>query len=504
MVAPGIFNKWVPNIVRIPVLLFLYFVTLNFKGVFQGNTTDIFSDLGVYSETYTAAYNAIYIGMGAALMIHMRLAARFPVKTLILYGLTVQLLMHVVCAMSPYPPLTILACFLLGFGKAAAMKELYNFWAAIWSREGDRGRIYPFVFTLGLAGTFLIYWGMTRLAILYNWQYAYVPIISCLSACILMAYLFFEHHPLHRPLPLYQMDGPGVSLLCCFLMLINYIGVYGQAEDWLNSPRIQFALILAPAAGLGFLLQEATVRRPVLPLRLFCAPHYLPGLFLFLTTGLYVPAAVQFLYSQEVLRLELGRAVELNLFLIPGVVIGAVWAWLWYRFKLSPLVLICAGMLACIGYNVLFYQQLTAAEGLQDFWLPSIFKGMGICILYISLGIQTTKRLPLKDLPTGIGFMILIRSFLGRGIFSAAFTYLLYSGRMHHLNNLAGQLDPGWRYRWHGAGAYTAFMQREAYLAAAKELTGGIILTGLVIVVALAVWGLIPVFNRFRIPSDKT
>jgi len=186
MIAPGIFHKWVPNFVRIPALLVLYIVALDCKGVYQGNTTDIFSDLGVYSESYTAAYNALYIGMGIGFMVHMRLAARFPVKTLILYGLIVQLLMHAVCAISAYPLITILACLMLGFGKAAAVKELYNFWAAIWSKEGDRGRIYPFVFTVGLAGTFLLYWAMTRLAFSYNWQYAYVPIITGLAVCVLL------------------------------------------------------------------------------------------------------------------------------------------------------------------------------------------------------------------------------------------------------------------------------------------------------------------------------
>jgi len=275
------------------------------------------------------------------------------------------------------------------------------------------------------------------------------------------------------------------------MMLVNYISVYGQVEDWLNSFQIRCALALAPAVTLGFFLREATVRRPMMPLKLLSVPNYLPGLFFFLTTGLYVPAAVQFLYSQEVLRLELTRAVQLNLYLIPGVVAGATGSWLWYRLKLPAIPLICAGMLACITYNILFYRQLTAAEGLRDFWLPSLFKGFGICILYIALGIYTTQNIPLKDLPAGIGFLILIRSFLGRGVFSAIFTYLLYATRIRHLEILATQLDPAWRYRWHpgpNSRGYIDFMNRQAYLAAARQLTGGIILTGLVVLLALIAW----------------
>jgi hypothetical protein len=499
-IASTLFYKWVPNVIRWPVLLLLYFVTLDFKGVFQGNTTDIFSDLGIYSETYTAAYNAMYIGMGLGLMLHRRLAARFPVKTLIIYGLTVQLGMHLVCATSPFPVITILACFVLGVGKVGAMKELYNFWAAIWSKEGNRGMIYPFVFTLGLAGTFGLYWGMAWLANRYNWQYAYIPVIACLSACLLLAMLLFESHPLHRPLPLYQLDGPGCLLISLFMMLVNYIAVYGQVEDWLNSPRIRMALAALPATGMGFLWREAAVRRPLLPLCYFRIPNYVPGLLLFIGTGLYVPAAIQFLYTRNVLRLELVRAEELNLYLIPGVIVGAAWTWGWYRFKGPPLVLIGSGMLACIAYNFLFYRNLTGAEGLRDFWLPSFFKGLGMVLLYISLGIQTTSRFPSGDLPVAIGFMVMVRSFLGRGIFSSLFTYWLYKGSVRQLSELAKWLDPGWRYRWQSGttvGEYYAFFQRQAYLASAKNLTAAIIVIGLLIVAALLIKPLKEISRRF-------
>jgi MFS transporter, DHA2 family, multidrug resistance protein len=493
MTAPSIFYSWVPNVIRIPVLVLLFFVPLDLNGVYQGNTIDIYSDLGIYAETYTAAYNAVYIGMGLGFMIHMRLTARFPVKTLILFGLTIQLLMNIVCALSGNPLLTIVACLILGFAKCGALIELYGVWAAIWSDNADRSRIYPFVFTLALAGTFVLFWGMAKLAFLYNWQYAYVWVIACILVAIVLVLWLFERHPIHRPLPLYQMDWLGVGLLALLMMLINYIGVYGQVEDWLNSPTIRFALLLLPVTGLGFVLREVTVRRPVLPLVIFRIRNYVPGLLLFLTTGLYFPAVVQFFYSQRVLHFELVRGEELNLYLVPGVLIGAVWSRLWYQFRWSPLLLVGVGMAACLVYNILFYRHLAGVEGLHDFWLPSVFKGMGLIILYISLGIQTTINAPHNYSLTALGFMITIRSFVARGLFTAGFTYLLYAGQVRHLSSLAGWLDPGWRYRWNGGatgGGYDVFMQRQAYLSAAKDLTGQVTLLGGAIILALLLWSL--------------
>jgi MFS transporter, DHA2 family, multidrug resistance protein len=484
MIAPGVFHRWVPNALRIPVLLLLFFVPLNLNGVYPGNTTDLYSDLGIYTETYIAAYNAIYIGMGLGFIIHMRLAARFSVKTLVLYGLTAQFFMSAACVICPYPGLIILACFLLGFCKVCALKELYSLWAAIWSKEGDRGRIYPFVFSMALAGSYAFIWVMAELAFRYNWQYAYVLVLGIMLVAILLVLLLFEHHPPLHPLPLYQMDWMGVLLLASFMMLVNYVSVYGQVEDWFNSPSICFAFVLMPLFGLGFLLRESIVKRPALPLFLLRVRNYVPGLVLFLISGINVPVIIQYLYAQQVLKFELTSTLSLNLYLIPGVLMGAILSGIWYRLKWPPLLLICLGMLTCLLYNVLFYHQVTGAEGYQDFRLPSVLKGMGLVILYISLGIQTTKWMPPKYAITALGFMIIFRSFLARGLFNSGFIYLLYAGRVRHLSSVAEGLDPAWQYRFSG-GAYFAFMQRQAFLGAASELTGWIIWMGGAVILGL-------------------
>lgn len=488
MIAANAFRPWVPDFLRIPILIFLYFVALNFNGVYQGNTTDIFSDLGIYAETYTAAFNAVYIGMGLGFLIHMRLAARFSSKALILYGFTVQLLMNAVCAVCAYPLFTIAGCLILGVGKAAVVKELFSIWGAIWSKEGDRSKIYPSVFSLALAGSFLLFWVMTKLAFLYSWQYAYVPLIAGSLTAILLVHLLFDNHPLQRVLPLYQMDGIGIVLLLTVMLLINYISVYGQVEDWLNSAGIRLALFALPVVVVCFLLREGAVRRPVLPLTLFKIRDYKWGLLLLMTTGLYFPATLQLFYTQDVLKFEVARAEELNLYLIPGVVAGAVLSALWYRLKWPPLLLICIGMICCLIYNGMLYHQLTGTEGLQDFRLPGLFKGAGICMLYIALGIFTLITVPPAYGITALGFLIMVRSFLARGIFTSAFGFLLYTGRVRHLSTIAASLDPGWHYRWKGgaaSGGYRRFMLRQAYLGAEKELTGGIVLVGGVIVLVL-------------------
>lgn len=489
MTAPHIFFKWVPEWLRIPLLFVLYFVSLGFNGVYIGNTSEVFSGLGVYIEPYFAAYNAIYIGMGIGFMIHGRLAARFSVKEMLLMGFIVQLLTNIICGISPYPEVTMLSCLILGFGKAAAVKEFFAAWVLVWHGKGDRVVAYPFVFAFALSGSFFISWWMTSLAYMYNWSYAYVYIIMGLLASLLLVVIFVEDQPLRRKIPLYQMDWTGILLMTVFFMLISYVSTYGQVEDWFNSSSICIATSLIPVTGFAFLLREATVKRPVFDLSFFRVKQFIPGLLLLMIAGLYIPTSIQLLFSQKALKFELLRSYELNLYMIPGFIAGAVSAHMWYKYRRTHHVLIYAGMSAFILYNILLYQTVTSSNGTQDFWLPGIIRGFGMVLIFISLGLYTTEVFGKDVSIKATGMMLIVRSFVSRSIAQGVLNYMLYAGSVKHLVRQANGIDITDRNRWqagHHPQDYLSFIQQQAYLAATKELTGIIVIIGVSTMLVLA------------------
>ncbi|HXO76164.1 MAG TPA: hypothetical protein VN824_13025, partial [Puia sp.] len=150
------FYKWVPGWIRLPVLFLLFFVILTCNGVYLGNSTDMSSGLGVYPEPFTAAYNAVYIGMGLGLAAEFRLKMRFTGKTLLLWGFTMMGLMNLVCMWTDNPSMIIGACLVLGFTKISALIEVYVVWLAIWSRKMDKSRFYPFVYFTALGGVYFV------------------------------------------------------------------------------------------------------------------------------------------------------------------------------------------------------------------------------------------------------------------------------------------------------------------------------------------------------------
>jgi len=488
MELKDLFYAWVPLYVRLPVLFILFLVILVANGIFLSTITDIYSNLAVESEPYTQAYNAMYIGMGLGLIAHVRLKLRFSNKTLLLAGLLTMLLMNVVCATTDSPALAIAACLVLGFAKISALIEIYIIWIYIWSKKLDTSRVYPFVYFTALSGLYLMYWVNSRLAYVYNWRYAYILVIILLLICVLFTLIFTENHPLKEKLPFYRFDFLGLAFLGGSMMSLNYAIVCGMVEDWFNSNQITAAFFISGILFLAFISRELTTRHPIFNLGLFKRKTFRLGLFYLLLLGLFTPSTMQSAFAGGVLHFETYRIMELNLYLIPGILVGCFFCYFWYYFKLNPEPLIFIGFLAFVIYHILMYNSFSNEFTINDFLLPSIIKGLATAVLYISLGLYTTNKLPLMGILAASGALIITRSFIGGGISSAIYGYLFYRQRISHFNYLAERSDSG-NFLLQGKGAATyRYLQEQAVLNACKEMSGYVIIAGIVIlVIVLAV-----------------
>jgi DHA2 family multidrug resistance protein len=484
MELKDLFYKWVPVWVKLPVLFIFFFVVLSANGVYLGNSTDMYSGLGVYPEPFTEAYNAVYIGMGLGLLIEWRLKTRFTSKTLLIWGFSVMLLVNLINMYTENTALMVVACLVLGFTKMSALIEVYIIWLVIWSKKFDTSRLYPFVYITALGGIYFITWLTAQLANTYNWRYAYICMIVLILVCLLLALVFVENNKLRRPVPLYQMDVLGLLSLLSFLLLLNYVVVYGRVENWWESDNIKAATYLMPVTFLAFLLRQLLVKRPLIAFKNYKKTSFLKGLLFFFLLGIFLPSSIQGTFTAGVLDFESIRNGELNLYLIPGVAAGAVLCYLWYYYKRNSEVLLFIGFAAYVAYYIILYLNLATGLGMEDFWTMSILKGFGTVILYVVIGLYTTSGFPLPVVAPAGGMMILVRSFLGSGIISGVYSYLLYAGRVRHLDILAGSPDADAGYLIKPANYYRN-MQGQATMAASKELCGFIIIAGLIILFAI-------------------
>ena len=479
--------KWVPVPLRLTILFYLFFVVLTAHGVFAGNITDMFSSLGVYNEPYTQAANAMYIGMGLGLILHTRMKMRFSSKTLLIAGFCGLLLMNIICATSTSPTLTIIACLMIGMTKIPALIEVYVIWMIIWSKKLDTRRMYPFVYFTALCGLYFVTWLTTWLAHEYNWRFSFIVIFILLLVAILLSLIFVENHPLTKKLPLYQMDYPGLILLGAAMLLLNYAVVNGTVEDWLESKKIIAALFAAVTIFLLFLRRELTTKHPIFDMQTFKKVNFRQGALYFFLLGIYIPSTFQLAFSAGILHYEMIRNMELNLYLIPGIVLGCIYCYIWYLKELDEDLLIITGFLAFVVYHILMYNTFVTDFNIQAFWIPLIIKGFGQALLYISVGLLMLRNFSLTKIMGAGGAMLIVRSFLGSAVFSALYSYFLYAERIKRFSYLAGMTDPN-DALIKQQGTITDFyrtIQEQAVLTASKELSGYIIISGIILLTIL-------------------
>jgi DHA2 family multidrug resistance protein len=495
-----LFYAWVPTYLRYAILTLLTFVALCVNGVFNGITIDMYSDLGVYAEPFTMAGNALFIGMGTSIIFMIRLLGRLPIKTLALTGFVMQLLMNWVCATTSDPTITVAATFVLGFTKIFTVGPIYLAWLGIWSKKMETARLYPFFYFMVLAGLYFITWFTAYLTNLYSWRYAYYAMFILIAISIILAVIFIEHHPLRRKIPLYQLDMPGLLLLITSLMLINYVAVYGKVEDWFSSAAITTACFGAVITLLLFIRRELLLKRPLLNLQLFKKTNFSLGLVLLVLLSVFTPATFQAAYSGSVLHFESIRNAELNLYLIPGIIAGCLMSFFWYRHKYNGQLLIIIGFAAMVGYHMLMYGSFVTDLNIADLWLPSLVKGFGLALLYISIGLYATAGFPFPHVLKTVGVIVLVRSFLAPGIISGLYSYFLYAERTRHLSKLATHIDAN-EPQVLAQGNISRFyqnIQQQASLTALKEISGTIIIFGLSVITILM---LIHIYRKINLTA---
>ena len=476
-----IFYEWVPKYLRFAILLLMVLVALCANGIYLGITTAMYSDLGVYAEPYTMASNALYIGMGAGFLLAIRFVTRFSGKSMVVTGFIMMLLMNLVCATTSNPYLTVAASLVLGSSKILALGVLYLAWSTIWSEKVEAAKVYPSFYFIALAGLYFFTWLTTYFSYLYSWRYAYIAIGVLLILCIVLAIIFFENHKLKKTIPLYQLDVPGLLLLITSLMLVNYVAVYGKVKDWFGSDSIFAALLAAVITMLLFIKRGLAVKRPILNFNLFKNVNVTTGLFLFLLLGVFTPAIFQSALSTNVLHFEAIRNAEINLFLIPGILVGCVFTFFWYRKNSDSYLLIILGFSAFVLYHIMMYTRFVNDLNIADFLIPSFVKGFALAILYISIGIYATANLPIPQTLKVVGLILVVRSFLGPGIISGLYNYYLYADTNRHLSTLASEIDANelMIFQHSDFSGYFKYILQQANLAALKEISGAIIIFGL-------------------------
>jgi len=113
----------------------------------------------------------------------------------------------------------------------------------------------------------------------------------------------------------------------------------------------------------------------------------------------------------------------------------------------------------------------------DNWYLPMFLKGYGMCSLFISVWYYTLDKLELNEMLAAIGLVLVWRTFLAVGFFSALFSWFQYQFQIVSLGDLAVYMD-GMTITPQTVAANMKSIQLNAIISANKKIFGYVIIAG--------------------------
>lgn len=229
-----------------------------------------------------------------------------------------------------------------------------------------------------------------------------------------------------------RIDWTGIALLALGVGSLQTVLERGETDDWFSATYIIILTVLAIAGLVLFVWWELRVQSPVVNLRVLKSKNLSIAAALTFVSGIGLFSSV-FLTPVYAQRLLGFTPTETGLLLLPGAIfaIGGliVTARLLQR-GIPPVVMITSGMLMFIFFTYRM-SRLDLDAGSGDFYIPLIWRAVGIAIITVPLSTLAVSGLELKDIPQGTALNNMMRQLGGSFGIAMVNTYLTRRNAVH-------------------------------------------------------------------------
>ena len=443
-------------------------------GIYTGSISYMVGDTGVMMEYFMWASYASVIGMGAAMPIIMRVKMRFKVRNKVVLLLVLLGFLSCVNSTTSQPMVIIFVSLIMGFSKSFITIEVIR---PLMTLMGGRGIFYGVFYTFILAIMQVASYYSIEFSIMYNWR-QFLVLASILCFALAMICWIFMHEKYYGfKEPLYYIDWFTAILFIATFMLSAYVFVFGKQQDWFNSQKIINASIASFVCFSVMYIRQMIVKKPYLSFKIFSHVNVKIGLFLIFCLGMFLAtSSIQNIFSVGVLGYGQLTNAKLSVMMIPGLVAGGALSVYWFEYEMKLKYLIFVGFSSMVAYCMVMYFSMVLEFNYNDWYLPMFLKGFGMCTLYVSVWYFMLDKITPDDMLPAMGLLLLWRTFVTTGFFSAVFSWTQYQFQIESLGDLAVYMDGM------TMTSYPDFSMRSVQLnsviAANKELFGYVILAG--------------------------
>ncbi len=245
----------------------------------------------------------------------------------------------------------------------------------------------------------------------YSWPWIFyinLP-IGLLSAFLVLAYVH-DRAPRLRDR---SVDALGILLLIVSVGCLQYMIEHGQREDWFNSRLITTLTVVGVATGLLLVWREFATRNPAIDFRVLRHRPMWVGTVIGILIGvaLYGSVFVLPLFLQGLLH---KTAFQTGMIILPGAIATAVSMFFVGRVSntTDPRWLIVIGSVL-FGISMWQLGHLTTQSGNEDLYLPLIYRGLGLGLVFVPLTNLALADLDRSELAQGTGLFNFFRQIGG-------------------------------------------------------------------------------------------
>ena len=207
---------------------------------------------------------------------------------------------------------------------------------------------------------------------------------------VVFALIYFgmrRHYRQGPYIPFKGIDYLGGILWSLWLICIVFICVYGEYYDWLDSEEIWTAIVFAVILLALCLYRAATIRHPYISLGTFRQHNMLYIFLLFGCMTLMSATATntQNIFTNAILHYDARHNADLNWGVVIGIAAGTYFFYLGMKYKWRIKTIVLTGFFSFLLYQVMLYYLIDASTEKYMLYLPLVFKGAGVSIVYTSL-----------------------------------------------------------------------------------------------------------------------
>lgn len=440
-----VWEDFVPESLRFPLILLIIIVYMFSGGVYMSAVSEMTGSLSWITEDVMMAGYASMVGLTIAFPLLFRIIFRFHTRDLLLFSAGLFIVCDFLCMICDFLPLVVFLSFASGFFKIVGTFACWNNIQLRITPKRDFAVFFPFLFTFVLGSVQLVNIVAGYSIHAYDWKAmhritigAFILVFALVYFCMRRGYRNGSY------IPFLGIDYLGGILWSLWLLCIVFIFVYGEHYDWLDSEEIPTAIVFAIILFIMCIERAANIRHPYISLKTFGQHNMLLIFFLFgcMTLMSATASSVQNTFTTAILGFDARHNADLNWGLVLGIAAGTGFfymAQVKWKWRINGIVL--AGFFSFFLYQVMLYFLIYPSTEKYMLYLPLVFKGAGVSIVYTSLTYALAGCVTFSYYFEAMCVIGFIRTSFGAPLNSAIITRFFNHAQQDNLSNLGSYID---------------------------------------------------------------